>query len=78
MLELGIDPANVTRVYSDLQPCNLNFANCASYLQNTFPAADVTWSFEYGATQASRQAGKAALRQAVEASQGQLFLFGNQ
>jgi len=76
--ELGIAPANVTRVYSELEPCSLPGGYCRSYLQSTFHAADVTWSFEYGATPTSRQAGMRALERAAEASRGQLYLFEDQ
>jgi RHS repeat-associated protein len=68
--ELGIQPSAVTRVYSELQPCNLPGGYCASFLQRTFPNAPVTWSFEYGMTIESRQAGLGALRATLEASQG--------
>jgi hypothetical protein len=65
---MGVQPSQVTRIYSELQPCVIptEAAGCARFIRNTFPQAEVTWSFEYGATEASRRAGVAALRQAVE------------
>jgi RHS repeat-associated protein len=63
---LNVDPSRVTRIYSELQPCNMPGGYCAGYLARTFPQAQVTWSFEYGATPASRAAGVAALKSATE------------
>lgn len=57
----GIDPSQVTRIYSELQPC----VGCARYIERTFPQAQVTWSFEYGATVESRAAGVEALGNAT-------------
>lgn len=63
--EAGVDPSQVTRIYSELQPCSVPGGYCASFLQKTFPQAEVTWSFEYGATAESRAAGVQALKNAV-------------
>jgi hypothetical protein len=64
---LGVKPEQVTRIYSELQPCVIptEGAGCATFLQKTFPQAEVSWSFEYGATKASREAGVNALKQAA-------------
>lgn len=63
---LGIDPKNVTRIYSELAPCALPGAYCHNLISKTFSQAAVTFSFEYGATKTSRMAGVAALKQAVK------------
>jgi hypothetical protein len=63
---LGIDPQNVTRVYSELEPCVLPGAYCKKLLTG-YSNASVTFSFEYGATEASRKAGVEALQGAVGA-----------
>lgn len=62
----GVDPKNVTRIYSELEPCMVPGGYCKSFLAKTFPQAAVTWSFEYGASQASRSAGVEALKSAVQ------------
>ncbi len=62
--DMGIAPSQVTRIYSELQPCNMPGGYCAPYIARTFPQAPVTWSFEYGATAESRAAGVAALKNA--------------
>jgi hypothetical protein len=67
--EMGVQPSQVTRIYSELQPCNVPGGYCASFISRTFPQADVTWSFEYGATPESRAAGVAALKAAQDAAQ---------
>ena len=61
----GIQPSEVTRIYSELEPCNVPGGYCGAWISRTFPNAGVTWSFEYGIEAASRAAGVAALREAV-------------
>jgi hypothetical protein len=63
--DANVDPSQVTRIYSELQPCNAPGGYCANFINNTFPNANVTWSFEYGETAASRAAGVQALKDAV-------------
>lgn len=41
-------------------------AYCAPLLERQVPQAQVTWSFEYGATSESNTAGVGALRNAVQ------------
>jgi hypothetical protein len=60
--KMGVDPSQVTRIYSELQPCNLPGAYCGPYIARTFPNAKITWSFAYGAIQESRKAGIDALK----------------
>ena len=62
---IGVPPSQVSRIYSELQPCNMPGGYCDPFIRRTFPQADVSWSFEYGATAASRAAGVDALRNAA-------------
>lgn len=62
---VGVRPTQVTRIYSELQPCSVPGGYCSAWMDRTFPGAQVTWSFDYGADAASRAAGVAALRAAV-------------
>jgi SUKH-4 immunity protein/Xanthomonas XOO_2897-like deaminase len=57
----GVQPSDVTQIYSELQPCSLPGSQCAGWIASTFPQANVTWSFEYGETAASRQVGMSQL-----------------
>jgi hypothetical protein len=41
-------------------------ATCSKYITKTFPQAQVTWSFEYGATAESRKAGMSDLKRATQ------------
>jgi hypothetical protein len=61
----GIPPAWVTRIYSELQPCNTRPNLCERLIKDNFPQAEVTWSFEYGASRSSRDRGMAALKKAI-------------
>lgn len=63
---MGIQPAQVKRIYSELEPCSIPGGYCKRFLQTVFPQADVTYSFEYGLTQESRRAGVKALKEAVK------------
>ena len=56
----------VTRIYSELESCSLPFAYCMNFLQRNFSQADITYSFEYGATRESRTAGVKALIESVK------------
>jgi hypothetical protein len=64
---MGVRPTQVTRIYSELAPCNLPGGYCDKFIRETYPQAQVSWSFEYGATQESRKAAMQALKKAVEA-----------
>lgn len=61
---MGIQPTQVKRIYSELEPCSIPGGYCKRFLQTVFPKADVTYSFEYGLTQESRRAGVKALKEA--------------
>ena len=63
---LGVEPSQVTRFYSELEPCSVPGGYCKRFLQNTFPQADVTYSFEYGADKLSRTNGINALKEALK------------
>ncbi len=58
---LGVQPEQVTRIYSELEPCIIPTpaAGCKAFISRMFSNARVTWSFEYGDA-ASRAAGNAA------------------
>ncbi|MFC7547919.1 nucleic acid/nucleotide deaminase domain-containing protein [Plantactinospora sp. GCM10030261] len=58
---LGVKPADVRRIYSELEPCIIptEAAGCKRFIEKTFPNAKVTWSFEYGDA-ASRARGNEA------------------
>lgn len=53
----GVAPENVRRVYCELEPCMMPGHYCAVWLQATFPHAEFTHSFDYGATAESREEG---------------------
>jgi len=62
----GVKPSQVTRVYSELQPCSgLPGGSCAVSLQERVPQAEITFSFDYGTTKASREAGRQGLMTAI-------------
>jgi cytidine deaminase len=61
----GIEPAQVSRIYSELEPCVAPGGYCKPFLSERFPNASISYSFEYGDTQASRAAGVDALRRSL-------------
>jgi hypothetical protein len=62
---LGVKPSQVTRIFSELEPCAAPGGYCKRFLNDTFPDAEVSWAFEYGDA-ASRTRGIQALREALE------------
>jgi len=70
LLSESVDPYKVTRIYSEYEPCNLNFSLCKDYIAATFKNAKVTYSFEYGDA-ASRARGKESFAQALLDLEGQ-------
>jgi RHS repeat-associated protein len=56
----------VTRIYSELEPCTINGGKCKEYIHKNFPDADVSYSFEYGETKASRKKGVSDLKKATK------------
>jgi hypothetical protein len=55
--EQGVAPAQVRRVYCELEPCMMPGHYCAVWLRDTFPQAEFTHSFDYGSDAASREEG---------------------
>lgn len=62
---LGVQPSQVTRIYTELEPCSVPGGYCKDFIGRTYPQAEVTYSFQYGADAASRRAGVDALREAA-------------
>ncbi|RSN39731.1 nucleic acid/nucleotide deaminase domain-containing protein, partial [Actinomadura sp. WAC 06369] len=58
----GVRPEQVTRVYTELEPCLMPGNYCAMWLTR-FPNADFTYSHDYGATAQDREAGLLELMQ---------------
>ncbi|URM90141.1 SUKH-4 family immunity protein [Streptomyces sp. MRC013] len=53
----GVNSSQVRRVYSELEPCLMPGHYCAVWLQEMFPHAEFTHSFDYGGTAESREEG---------------------
>lgn len=58
----GVAPEQVTRVYTELEPCFLPGNYCGMWLHR-FRNADFSYAFDYGATAAEREAGILELMQ---------------
>ncbi|MFJ5673996.1 SUKH-4 family immunity protein [Streptomyces sp. NPDC093097] len=69
LLKRGIEPVRVTRVHTDLEPCELPGCYCAEWLAATFPEAEVTYSFDYGPGADDRAAGIRELAAFIEESE---------
>jgi len=66
LVENGVDPRSVTRIYSELQPCaGEGMPDCSRLISKEFPNAQVTYSFDYGTTVQSRRADMAIFKQAT-------------
>ncbi|MFI0484387.1 nucleic acid/nucleotide deaminase domain-containing protein [Actinomadura sp. 9N215] len=52
----GVHPEQITRVYTELEPCFMPGNYCAMWL-NQFTNADFTYSYDYGATAEERETG---------------------
>lgn len=57
LISQGFSPSSVTRIYTEFAPCT-GPANCSAYLRQTFPNAEVLYSFTHDA---SGRAAKASL-----------------
>ncbi|KUL33688.1 hypothetical protein ADL22_32365 [Streptomyces sp. NRRL F-4489] len=68
LLKRDIEADRVTRIHTDLEPCELPGCYCAAWLAATFPEAEVTYSFDYGPGAAERAAGIAELTAFIEES----------
>lgn len=42
----GIAADNVTRIYSEMEPCGTDDHDCAGFIQENFPDVPVTYSFK--------------------------------
>ncbi|MBH8602105.1 MAG: nucleic acid/nucleotide deaminase domain-containing protein [Thermoactinomyces vulgaris] len=62
----GIHPEQVTRIYSELEPCVIPGGMCQPFIDKNFPNAKVTYSFEYGNTRESRRKGVNELKKSVK------------
>ncbi len=62
--KMNIDYSNVTRIYSELQPCITRNGSCRKFISEHFLNAKVSYSFEYGDA-LSRKNGVKELRKAV-------------
>ncbi|HEX5567541.1 MAG TPA: nucleic acid/nucleotide deaminase domain-containing protein, partial [Streptomyces sp.] len=67
----GVPPERVGRVYCELQPCLMPGHYCAIWMQELFPDAEFTHSFDYGQTADSREEGlKRLILHAAEQARG--------
>ncbi|WP_328486101.1 nucleic acid/nucleotide deaminase domain-containing protein [Streptomyces zaomyceticus] len=67
----GVKPGQVRRVYCELEPCLMPGHYCAVWMQETFPQAEFTHSFDYGSTAESRELGfRELITQAAEQTRG--------
>ncbi|MEU4493454.1 SUKH-4 family immunity protein [Streptomyces sp. NBC_00210] len=68
----GVTSGQVRRVYCELEPCLMPGHYCAVWLQETFPDAEFTHSFDYGDTAESREEGlKELITYSAEQARGQ-------
>jgi RHS repeat-associated protein len=66
--QMGISPSQVTRIYSELQPCSVPAnLSCEQMIRREFPQASVCWSFDYGPDTQSRARGVEELKAALQA-----------
>ncbi|MFD9744719.1 nucleic acid/nucleotide deaminase domain-containing protein [[Kitasatospora] papulosa] len=67
----GVKPGQVRRVYCELEPCLMPGHYCAVWMQDLFPQAEFTHSFDYGASAESREEGlKKLIMHAAEQARG--------
>lgn len=65
----GVEPEQVLRVHTDLEPCFMPGHYCSMWLARLFPHAGMTHSFPYGESAESRAEGIRRLRENAEADQ---------
>ena len=63
-----VEPEQVTRIHTDLEPCMLPGNYCADWLATTFPAAEFSHSFDYGPRAEDRERGVRELMDYIEES----------
>ncbi|WP_369147257.1 SUKH-4 family immunity protein [Streptomyces sp. R44] len=68
----GVKPEQVLRVHCELEPCLMPGHYCAVWMQETFPRAEFTHSFDYGGSAESREEGlkELIIHSATRARQG--------
>ncbi|MBM9510231.1 nucleic acid/nucleotide deaminase domain-containing protein [Actinacidiphila acididurans] len=66
----GVEPEQVLRVHTDLEPCFLPGHYCSMWLAEVFPHAELTHSYPYGDTAVSRAEGVRLLREAAARDDG--------
>lgn len=59
----GVQPEDVLRIHTDLQPCFMPGHYCSMWLAEVFPHAEMTHTFPYGESAASRAEGIRQLRE---------------
>ena len=63
----GIDPSQVIELYTEREPCDGTSDDCTRLLREAgIPAERVSWSFEHGPTEASKQRGNEGLVRTVD------------
>ena len=68
---IGVQASQVTRIYSEREPCMLPGAFCAKFINETFPKAEVSYSFEY-ADKASRVRGNTRMKEVLKTLKGEV------
>ncbi|RMI46021.1 nucleic acid/nucleotide deaminase domain-containing protein [Streptomyces triticirhizae] len=66
----GVAPEQVTRIYTELEPCFLPGHYCALWLADVFPRAAFSHSFPYQGSADEREAGFLAMMRETAASSG--------
>lgn len=61
----GVEPSQVVKIHTELEPCFLPGHYCALWLAQSFPHAELTHNFPYGESAASRAEGIRLLREAA-------------
>ncbi len=61
----GVEPGQVLRIHTELEPCFIPGHYCSLWMAQTFPEAEFTHNFPYGETAASRAQGIRQLREAA-------------
>jgi hypothetical protein len=62
----GVEPEQVQRVHTDLEPCFMPGHYCSMWLAQVFPDAQMTHSFPYGESAGSRAEGVRRLRESAD------------
>lgn len=65
--DMGIDKSQVTRIYTERQPCVMDGHNCTQLINENYGNAQISYSFDFGADKASAYVAKKDLLSAVKA-----------